>query len=1136
MNFSLRCLSESSRKAMKKLFLIMRITGFLIFILTFNVSASVWSQSTKMNVKIENSTLQELFSQIENKSNYRFFYNNEDVDVSSRITVKMDNKSIGEILQAAFVDLPYSYKEVNDNLILIEKVNGSKGTYDSQIRQQQQEVSGKVVDKDGMPLPGVSIVVKGTTQGTVTNFDGEYTLTNIPGNAILQFSFVGMKNQEIEVNNQSRINVTLEDETIGLQEVVAIGYGTMRKQDVTGSISKTEGAEMTKSQNFSALDNLRGKASGVNIYSNSGQPGAYQSRVVIRGLSTINSSSDPLYVVDGVVMENFGLMNPNDIESVEVLKDASAAAIYGARGANGVIIVTTKRGKKDGKGTSISYQGSTSVSSVARYMDVLNAQEWTDAFMQGLANENEYMGYDWSLDRRDWFTDRNYFDENGNPLYDTDWQKEATRTAFSHNHQLNIQQAKDNSSTGAFLNYTDQQGVVNNTFSKRLNAKISFDADPTEWLTTGVNLMVNHSWSRYTPETGGGQDARRTMIEMLPWLPVRDAEGNYTTSSTSSMSDTFGFEGMSNPAMILDLQKRMNYNTQIFGNAAFTFHLFDGFDLKTQFGIDKHDKTYRGYSSILLNNISMPNGWAEISHTNTLYWQEETYLTYKKVIGAHRLNAMGGLSWQERTYNYDKSRTEGFSDDFFEWYNMGAGTTPAAPESDYNSWAMNSYFLRLAYTYNDKYSVTMTGRYDGSSRFGENNKYAFFPSAGLAWNISQEDFLKGNPVINILKLHTSYGLTGNSEVDPYKSLASVDSGTFLLGGSRSPYSFISSIANPDLKWEKTAQWDIGFNLGILKNRLNFDVSYYYKKTNDLLLDCPVPTSSGYSSIFKNIGSVQNQGLDFMARITPVQTNDFNWDATLNLNYNKNEILHLGENDEDIEMNGWVGGSESILRVGENLSSFYGYKRLGVYTIEDYEAGEITKDQVGRAKRTTEKEIIGKGMPDWTGSFINSFSYKNFDLTVDLQFVWGVETMQQFYHSTYDRFGITNGLSNILYDAYDGTNPNTMEQAIYLTNSGHAGQNTTVDSGWIADGSYLRANLIQFGYNFTDRQCQAIGLSAIRIYANVNNAFLICSSDFNGYDPEATSHAEGNDAKFGQNMTFFSYPRARTWTLGINVTF
>ncbi len=1010
----------------------------------------------------------------------------------------------------------------------------SKALNDMNIVQQQtKKITGKVVDAHGETIPGANVVVKGTTNGTITDLDGGFEL-NVPANAILQVSFIGYITKDVNVGGQKEIQITLEENSQALDEVVVVGYGTMRKRDVTGSISQAKGADMVKTQNFSALDNLRGKASGVNIYSNSGQPGAYQSRVVIRGLSTINSSSDPLYVVDGVVMEDFGLMNPNDIESIEVLKDASAAAIYGARGANGVILVTTKRGKDDGMGTRISYQGSASVSTMARYMDVLNAQEWCDAFMQGLSNENTYMGYSWSLDRASWFTDRNYFDANGNPLYNTNWQKEATRSAVSQNHQLNIQQSGKNSSVGAFLNYTDQEGIVKNTFSKRLNAKVSYDANPKEWLSTAVNLMVNHTWGRYTPETGGGQDARRTMIEMLPWLPLRDAQGKYTTSSTSSMADTFGFEGMSNPVMILDLQKRMNYNTQIFGNAALTFHLMDGLDLKTQYGVDNHNMTYRGYSSISLNNISMPNGWASISHTNTFYWQEETYLTMNKQFGLHRLNAMAGLSWQERTYNYDSSYTEGFSDDFFQWNNMGAGTTPSAPSSNYDRWAMNSYFLRLAYTYNDKYSATVTGRYDGSSKFGKNNKYAFFPSAGLAWNVSQEDFLKDNKTISNLKVHTSYGLTGNSEISPYQSLASVSSGTLLLDGSRAPYSYISSMANPDLKWEKTAQWDLGFNLGLFENRLNFDISYYHKKTTDLLLDTPLPTSSGYSSIYKNIGSVQNKGLDMMVNATPVVTRDFKWNSTLNLNYNKNKILHLGENDEDIELNGWVGGSESILRVGENLSSFYGYKRLGVYTKEDYAAGDCEMSQIGRAKRTTEKSIIGKGMPDWTGSFVNNFTYKNFDLTVDLQFVWGVETMQQFYHPTYDRFGITNGLKNILYDAYNGSNPNTMEQAVYLSNSGHAGQDTTVDSSWIVDGSYLRANLIQLGYNFTDSQCKSIGLSNLRLYLSVNNAFLLCSSKFNGYDPEATSQGDTN--KFGQNMTFYSYPRARTWTLGVNVTF
>ena len=1006
------------------------------------------------------------------------------------------------------------------------------GDASAMVVQQGKKVTGVVVDATGEPVIGANVVVKGTTNGTITDFDGNYTIEGVSASDVLVFSYIGYLSQEITIGNQAAINVTLSEDSQALEEVVVVGYGVMRKSDVTGSIGVAKGDDLTKNQNFSALDNLRGKVSGVNIFSNSSQPGAYSNRVVIRGMATINASSNPLYVVDGVVMENFDLVNPNDIESMEVLKDASAAAIYGARGANGVIMVTTKRGKKDGEGVQISYQGSVSASHIARKMDTMTAQEWCDAFMIGLENENKYQGKNWSLNRTDWFNDPDYF-TNGNPIYDTNWQDEATRTAVSHNHQINIQQAGKNSSMGAFLNYTDQQGIVNNTYNKRINAKMTYDANPTPWLSTAVNVLVNHTWGRYTPEDGGGQEARRTMIEMLPWLPVKDKNGNYTTSTSSSINDVLGFEGMSNPVMILDLQRRMRYNTQIFGNAALTFHLAEGLDLKTQLGIDHHNQTYRGYSSIGLNNISMPNGWAEYQNWNTLYWQEETYLTYNKVFGDHRLNAMAGLSWTERTQNWNKARTEGFSDDFFEDYNMSAGTTPSSPESSWNRWRMNSYFLRFAYTYKDRYSATVTGRVDGSSKFGDNNKYAFFPSAGLAWNISQEDFLKDNNTISNLKLHTSYGLTGNSEIDMYRSLARVSSGTLLINDVRNPYSYVSSMANPDLKWEKTGQFDVGMEIGLWQNKLTFDVAYYNKKTTDLLLDCPLPHSTGFSTVYKNIGSVRNSGMDLMINARPVTTNDFSWSSTVNLNYNKNKILHLGENDEDIEMNWWVGGSESILRVGENMSAFYGYRRLGVYTQEDYNNGLCDLNQVGRAKRTDKKEIIGKGMPDWTGSWINNFSYKNFDLTMDFQFVWGVETMQQFYHSTYDRFGITNGLSNILYDAYNGSNPETMQQAIYLCNSGHAGQDTTIDDSWIANGSYLRLNMLQLGYTFDSAVAKKIGLAGLRVYASGNNLFLITSKDYNGYDPEGTSQG---DNKFGQNMTFFSYPRARTYTFGVNVTF
>ena len=1003
--------------------------------------------------------------------------------------------------------------------------------------QQGKKVTGVVVDGAGIPVIGANVIVKGTTNGTITDFDGNFTLENVPADGVLVVSYIGYLSQEIPVGNQSAINVTLKEDTQALDEVVVVGYGTMRKSDVTGSISTAKGEDMLKAQNFSALDNLRGKAAGVNIFSNSSQPGAYGSRVVIRGQATINASSDPLYVVDGVVMENFYLMNPNDIESMEVLKDASATAIYGARGANGVIMVTTKRGKKGDKGVQVSYAGSVSVAHRASKMDAMNAQEWCDAFMEGIENENKWGGTNWSTDRGYWFSDSRFFDADGNPLYDTDWQDESTRVAVSHNHQLNIQQAGDKSSMGAFLNFTDQQGIMLNTYSKRLNAKIAYDADPTKWLSTSVNLSVNHTWGNSTTESGGSQDARRTMIEMLPWLPVT-YDGEYTSSNTPNVP--MDFESMANPVHILETQKNMNYNTKIFGNAALTFHLLEGLDLKTQFGVDANLASAHKYTPSDLNNLGKDQrGVAERYYGNTLYWQEETYLTYNKTWDEHRLNAMAGLSWQERTYNYSWMKSQSFDTDIYQDYNMEAGTNPSSPDTYYERWAMNSYFLRLAYTYKDRYSITATGRYDGSSKFGENNKYAFFPSAGLAWNVTQEDFLKNNNVLSNLKLHTSYGLTGNSEIGVYKSLATITSGTLLLNGTRSSYSKLGTLANSDLKWEKTAQFDIGFDIGFFQNRITLDASYYNKKTTDLLLNSPVPHTTGFESVYENVGSIRNQGLDLMLTTRNIENKDFSWTTTINANFNKNKILSLGENDADILMNEWVNGA-SILRVGESVGSFYGYKRYGIYTVEDYEAGNCAQNEIGRPKRSSEREIIGKGVPDWTGSMINTLRWKNWDFTLDLQFVAGVQTLQQFYHSTMDRFGQTNGLADIL-NGYDGTGDGGMQPAIWLINGGHSNQDTMTDSYWVANGSYLRANLIQLGYTFDSTQLAKTPFSSLRIYFNVNNAFLIHAKDFKGYDPESTSQISTSNGvtsadQFGQNMTFFSYPRARTFTLGLNVTF
>ena len=1017
----------------------------------------------------------------------------------------------------------FSSKRVLIAILLLFIGLGGQETF----AQNKSLITGVVSDTKQEPLVGVTIQIKGATTGTITDFDGKYHIEAAPSD-VLVFSYIGYTSQSINVENKRTINVQLQEDTQTLDELVVVGYGVQRKSDVTGSIAVTKGEDILRQQSFSALDGLKGKASGVNIFTNSGQPGG-ASRVLIRGQGTINSSSDPLYVVDGVMMSDFKFMNPNDIERIEVLKDASSAAIYGARGANGVILVTTKRGLK-GSGVNVSYNGSVSLGTMASYMDVMNSKEWIKAFMIGQENANKYQGKDFSLNQKDYFTDPNLFDANGNPLYDTDWQKEATRNTWSHNHQLSIQQGGDNSSVGAFLNFTDQQGLMLNSYLKRLNAKVTYDADPTSWLSTGVNLMVNHTWGNEAEETGGHQMPRRSMIEMVPWMPVKFSDGKWSNSTT--VSDELGLEGMANPVHVLKTQERMRYRTQVFGNAELTFHLLPGLDLQTRLGIDAHFRQWRDYSPTDLSNISFPNGRATIEDQRELLWQEETFLTYMNTFGRHRINAMMGMSWQESTYRWNWSETEGFSDDFYGTNNMEVGTIPKPPRSGFSKWAMNSYFLRGSYNYDGKYSATVTARIDGSSKFGENNKYAFFPSLGLAWQISNEDFMQNVSFINNLKLHTSYGITGNSEFATYQSLAMMGVGTTLVDDNRVPSAWPGRLSNPDLKWEKTHMFDVGLDIGMFKNRLNFEVSYYNKKTKDLIMPRPIPNSTGFSSVTSNMGQITNQGIDLLINTTNITNSDFSWNTTLNMNYNKNKIDKLGENNEDVFTGpNWVSGYQTILRVGESLASFWGYEREGFWTEEDAASGKLPAGQVvGSAKRSAKKKILGKGLPDITGSFINDFTYKNFDLTIDFQYVLGVDILQQFTHSTEDRFGLTNGDKSVLYDAWTPTKKNPKTQAIRNA-AQDAGQSSELDSRWVCNGSYLRLNMVQLGYTFEPELIKP--LKALRIYFSANNLFVTKSSNFRGFDPEGTS--QGSD-KFGQNMFFFQYPKPRTFTLGVTATF
>lgn len=1016
------------------------------------------------------------------------------------------------------------------------------------------KVKGTVKDKNQIPVIGANVIQKGTSNGVITDIDGNFVL-EVPKGAVLSVSYIGFRPYEVTVDNDVVLDIVLEEDTEVLDEVVVVGYGTMRKSDLTGSVATAKGSELVKSQSFNALDGLKGKVAGVNIFSNTGQPGG-EMRVIIRGVSTINASASPLYVVDGVVMSSFEFLNPNDIESIEVLKDASAAAIYGARGANGVILVTTKRGNA-GEGVHVSYDGSLSVGTMARKMDLMDSNEWMSTFKQGLENANAFQGTNFDTDLSKIFTDERLFNADGSPKYNTDWQDEASRVALSHNHQINVQRTGKDSSIGAFLNYTDQQGILLNSYFKRINAKLAYDDKPTDWLSTSVNLLVNHTWGNRTSDNPYGQGALRTMVEQLPFLPVM-LDGEYTQTNIIQSSNIpidknnpsaglqgFSPEGMGNPVELLERIRAMRYRTQVFGNAAFTFHLMKGLDLKTQFGVDYHNDRNSDYTPFTPHSIinHNPEGSASASNSNSLYWQEETYLTYVTDFGAHHLNAMAGLSWQQYNYTYFSASDSKFIDDFYGYYNLGNGLNRPSVGSNYDKWAMNSYFLRLAYSYDNTYMATITGRYDGSSKFGMNNKYAFFPSLGLGWLVSNEDFLKNNRTISKLKLHTSYGMTGNSEIGTYRSLATISQANVIIGDQLHTVSYMDNMPNPDLKWEKTSQFDFGFELGLFQNRLNFDVSAYYKYTSDLLLDRPVPESTGYSTIMDNIGAVSNRGVDILVTAYPVQTNDFLWTSTLNLGFNKNKVEKLDENSaidpisgkRQITVDGFVG-YDMLIREGEELSSFYGYKRAGIYDgVPEHWDPETMNipSTIGEKVTYKNREIIGNGLPDWMGSFINTFNYKGFDLTLDFQFTWGVEVMQEYYHSTVARF-LTNGLDRIYEEAWHPeTNPNGEEQAIRLNNFG-MGANNTADDDWVANGAYLRCNMIQLGYTFDSNKIKKLGLSSLRMYANVNNAFLITSKDYLGYDPDNSSRLDGNN--WGASRQFFTYPRPRTFTFGINVAF
>ncbi|KAA5545782.1 SusC/RagA family TonB-linked outer membrane protein [Adhaeribacter rhizoryzae] len=1022
----------------------------------------------------------------------------------------------------------------------------------------QNQISGKVTSSASESLPGVTVLLKGTSNGTTTDADGNYSLSVPVTSGTLVFSFIGYTTTERTFSRPGTVNVALQTDAKALEEVVVIGYGTARKSDLTGAVASVKEEQIKERAAPSLNQALAGKMPGVQVNTNSGRPGG-RTNIRIRGFSSINSSNNPLYVIDGVMMPQSNLaqssnpidfINPNDIVSVEVLKDASSTAIYGARGANGVILVTTKKGKS-GEGQ-ISYNVDFSTTTKGpNSPEALNAEEYLRVEELAWRNMEKYDPSGWAAGKWAYLNPalkradpalraKGVFDANGNPLHDTDWLKETTQSKISQNHQLGFSGGSERTQYSLSMGYRDDQGYLVNSYMKRYSGRFTIDDQIKKWLKVGGTLSYNYQTENLVDIS---DQVARQIVEDFPFLPVRYPDGTFA----NNRDYPFAEGTMSSMHRLYGRKFILNTQTAI-GSLYSNIRFAEGLEMRTVLGTNILTQENNDATTRTLDIGNRGNAASRNRREN--FWSLENYLTYNKTFNEiHSFTGLLGISWQEtNTFNVDAT-VRNFATDYFLYNNLGAGSTSPAVGSGASRTAYNSYFGRINYGLMDKYLVTFTGRADGSSRFGENHKFAFFPSAALAWRISEESFLKGNNTLTNLKLRSSYGITGNSEIPAYSSLALLSSNyAAVLGDIRVGGTGLTRLANPELRWEKTAQFDVGVEVGLLGNRVSLEADYYYRKTTDMLLDAPVPRTTGYGTIRKNVGSMENKGIELSLNTINIESGGFHWSTGFNVSVNRNKVLTLASPADIFGVGGPnFTNQTNIIRIGEPVGSFWGLTRLGIWSeAERDEAAAFTSYRPGqtllpgdikyldvngdKAITDADRSIIGNGSPKAWGALTNTFRFKNFDLLVDLQYSYGNDVLDMTLHSSEDRQALANSYKTVL-NAWTPQNQNTMIAEVRGTQAGYI---TNVDTHWIKDGSFIRGRNIMLGYTFPAAVTERIKLNRLRIYTSAQNLFLLVDDELIG-DPETVGIRDGDAQNvFSQGQNWHGYPKPRTFLMGLQI--
>lgn len=1000
-------------------------------------------------------------------------------------------------------------------------------------------VSGRVLEEETQrPLAGANIVIEGTQRGTITNAEGAFVLEGVPaGEHQLVASLIGYGTQTVAVtvmaNETASADFSLSAAAVQLDALVAVGYGSQRRRDVTGSVASVSGDDvLLRAAPTSAVSNaLQGKAPGVQVVTNSGVPGAGAS-VRVRGSNSITANSEPLYVIDGVpaaqgtssqdpTFNPLNSINPNDIESVQILKDASATAIYGARGANGVILVTTNRGTRGQN--QFTLETSYGQQTITKRIDPLSAQQYMDLVNEAYANAGRGVRY--TPEQINAAESFNYVDmmvRDGAP---------------QQNHTLTFSGGDDRTRYLISGNYMRQDGILVNSLFERYGGRLNLDRIMSDRFRMGTNLSVTYSEQglNRTEDGGIGSSSLGILGAMSfdPSLAPRNDEGDW------NMRAVLG-EQLENPlANALEIRNPRSVwrvLTNVYGEFDVTPELSLRAVVGGNFAFERNAEFRPSTSPAGVND----NGWARIIRDQTRELTSENTATYRRQVGPGMLEVLGGISIQTSEWEESSSGSRNFPSDAFRWDNLGAGGVQFDVWSNAVDWTLISNIGRINYNLYDRYLFTVTGRRDGSSRFGANNKWAFFPSGAFAWRVSEEPFMQDNTLFSDLKLRLSYGLTGNQAVNEYQSLSRLSTVYVGIGPSAEEVTLAPAGAapNPDLRWETTRQFNAGVDVGLLDNRLTLSLDAYHSVTDDLLLDVPLPRMSGFSSQLRNIGSVENRGIEVALSTVNVQNEKFSWRSTLNLAANRNEVTDLGEVnsiDPGTSRFGWHIGNQSshIVQVGEPLGSFYGYRVDGLFQQGDecyLDNDDLCAPGEYRVQDTdgnglidaNDRVILGDAEPDFYGGLTNNLTYGPLSLDVFVNFSVGNEIANVGRAWTEGSTGFLNESERVL----DRWTPENTDATIPRANNARP---RLLYSPYIEDGTYLRLSSFTLGYNIPAELIP--GTSSARIYLTGQNVFTV--TDYSGWDPEVNSL--GGDTRFG-GLDVGAFPRARTWNVGLNVSF